>query len=78
MRMITIPNQSSVAEPLLEFDPAGCMKPSAYCQRVVDVMDGLVKFTLLTREVSTSRVDRYSLRRENAAPLSRRVNLPTL
>ena len=49
MRMLTIPNQSSVAKAFLEFDDAGRMKPSAYYDRVVDVMEELVKFTLLTR-----------------------------
>ena len=49
MRMITIPNQSSVAKAFQEFDEAGRMKPSAFYERVVDVMEELVKFTLLTR-----------------------------
>ena len=50
--MITIPNQSSVAKAYQEFDDAGRMKPSAYYDRVVDVMEELVKFTLLTRSWS--------------------------
>ncbi len=74
MRMITIPNQSSVAKAFLEFDEAGRMKPSAYYERVVDVMEELVKFTLLTRDVSPYLVDRYSERKESADELSRRVN----
>ena len=74
MRMITIPNQSSVAKAFLEFDDAGRMKPSAYYDRVVDVMEELVKFTLLTRDASTYLVDRYSERKESAEELSRRVN----
>ena len=74
MRMITIPNQSSVAKAFLEFDEAGRMKPSAYFDRVVDVMEELVKFTLLTRDVAPYLVDRYSERRESAAELSKRVN----
>ncbi len=73
MRMITIPNQSSVAKAWLEFDEAGRMKPSAYYERVVDVMEELVKFTLLTRDVAPYLVDRYSERRESAEQLSRRV-----
>ena len=74
MRMLTIPNQSSVAKAFLEFDEAGRMKPSAYYDRVVDVMEELVKFTLLTRDVSPYLVDRYSERRESAEALSTRVN----
>ena len=74
MRMLTIPNQSSVAKAFLEFDEAGRMKPSAYYERVVDVMEELVKFTLLTRDVAPYLVDRYSERRESAAELSKRVN----
>ncbi len=64
MRMITIPNQSSVAKAWQEFDEQGRMKPSAYYDRVVDVMEELVKFTLLTRRHSDALVDRYSERRE--------------
>ncbi|ABM37888.1 arsenical resistance protein ArsH [Polaromonas naphthalenivorans] len=78
MRMLTIPNQSSVAKAFLEFDEAGRMKPSAYYDRVVDVMEELVKFTLLTRGVSPYLVDRYSERRESAEALSRRVNQRSL
>lgn len=74
MRMITIPNQSSVAKAYLEFDDAGRMKPSAYYERVVDVMEELMKFTLLTRDVAPYLVDRYSERRESAEALSKRVN----
>jgi arsenical resistance protein ArsH len=74
MRMLTIPNQSSVAKAFLEFDEAGRMKPSAYYDRVVDVMEELVKFTVLTRDVSPWLVDRYSERRESAEALSTRVN----
>ena len=74
MRMITIPNQSSVAKAFLEFDEAGRMMPSACCDRVVDVMEELVKFTLLTRDVAPYLVDRYSERRESADELSKRVN----
>ena len=74
MRMLTIPNQSSVAKAFLEFDEAGRMKPSSYYDRVVDVMEELVKFTLLTRDVSPYLVDRYSERRESAEALSTRVN----
>jgi arsenic resistance protein ArsH len=74
MRMLTIPNQSSVAKAFLEFDEAGRMRPSAYYDRVVDVMEELVKFTLLTRDAAGYLVDRYSERKESAEALSVRVN----
>ncbi|MDR3098773.1 MAG: arsenical resistance protein ArsH [Paraburkholderia sp.] len=74
MRMLTIPNQSSVAKAFLEFDEAGRMKASAYFDRVVDVMEELVKFTLLTRDIAPYLVDRYSERKESAEALSKRVN----
>lgn len=76
MRMVTIPNQSSVAKAFQEFDDAGRMKPSPYYDRVVDVMEELVKFTLLTRDASPHLTDRYSERVETAGELSTRVNLP--
>lgn len=74
MRMFTIPNQSSVAKAFLEFDDVGRMKPSAYYDRVVDVMEELVKFTLLLRGQTDYLVDRYSERKESADELSKRVN----
>ena len=74
MRMVTIPNQSSEAKAFLEFDEAGRTKPSAYYDRVVDVMEELVKFTLLTRDVAPYLVDRYSERRESTEESGKRVN----
>ena len=74
MRMITIPNQSSVAKAFLEFDEADRMKPSSYYDRIVDVMEELMKFTWMTRDVSPYLVDRYSERKESAEALSKRVN----
>ncbi len=63
MRMITIPNQSSVARAYDEFDDDGRMRPSAYYDRLVDVVEELYKFTLVTRGVSDFLVDRYSERK---------------
>ncbi|MDA9557276.1 arsenical resistance protein ArsH [Vibrio sp.] len=74
MRMITIPNQSSVAKAYQEFDDNGRMKPSPYYNRIVDVMEELVKFTILTRGVGEHLVDRYSERAEKHAELSKRMN----
>lgn len=78
MRMITIPNQSSVAKAYQEFDDNGRMKPSPYYDRVVDVMEELMKFTLLTRDVAGYLTDRYSERKESAAKLEERVNLKAI
>lgn len=74
MRMVTIPNQSSVAKAFLEFEDDGRMKPSSYYNRIVDVMEELMKFTLLLRDNKNHFVDRYSERVESAEQLSKRVN----
>jgi arsenic resistance protein ArsH len=74
MRMVTIPNQSSVAKAFLEFDDSGRMKPSPYYNRIVDVMEELMKFTLLLRDNKEYFVDRYSERVETAEQVSQRVN----
>jgi len=74
MRMFTIPNQSSVPKAYLEFDDAGRMKPSPFYDRVVDVMEELVKFTVLLRDRKEFLVDRYSERKESAEQLTVRVN----
>ncbi|WP_371815402.1 arsenical resistance protein ArsH [Agrobacterium sp. AGB01] len=78
MRMITIPNQSSVARAYQEFDADGRMKPSSYYDRVVDVCEELVKFTLLTRDASAYLTDRYSERKEQALELEKRVSLKSI
>ena len=74
MRMLTIPNQSSVAKAWAEFDENDRMKPSSFYDRIVDVMEELVKFTLLTRDSADYLVDRYSERKESARELMARVN----
>ncbi|WP_193554550.1 MULTISPECIES: arsenical resistance protein ArsH [Pseudoalteromonas] len=74
MRMVTIPNQSSVAKAFLEFDENDRMKPSSYYNRIVDVMEELIKFTLLLRDNKDYFVNRYSERVESAEQLSQRVN----
>jgi len=74
MRMFTIPNQSSVPKAYMEFDDAGRMKPSPFYDRVVDVMEELVKFTVLLRDRQDYLVDRYSERKETAEQLMERVN----
>jgi len=74
MRMVTIPNQSSIPKAFQEFDENGRMRPSPLYDRIVDVMEELMKFTLLTRDRADYLVDRYSERVENAEALSRRVN----
>ena len=75
MRMFTIPNQSSIAKAFQEFDEDGRMRPSAFYDRVVDVTEELVKFTLLLRDRAPYLADRYSERKESVAELSSRVNL---
>ncbi|WP_448329167.1 arsenical resistance protein ArsH [Sulfitobacter sp. M13] len=74
MRLLTIPNQSSTPKAFLEFDEAGRMKPSPFYDRMIDVMEELMKFTLLTRDNKDCLLDRYSERKESAAELSKRVN----
>lgn len=69
MRMVTIPNQSSVAKAWQEFDEAGRMKPSAYYDRIVDVMEELVRFTVLLRPHAAQLTDRYSERCEANQPV---------
>lgn len=74
MRLLTIPNQSSTPKAFLEFDENDRMKPSGNYDRMVDVMEELVKFTLLTRGRSDYLVERYSERKESGLELIKRVN----
>jgi arsenic resistance protein ArsH len=78
MRMLTIPNQSSIAKAFMEFDDNDRMKPSSYYNRIVDVMEELMKFTLMTRDNNKYLTDRYSERVENAEQLMQRVNQRSL
>jgi len=75
MRLVTIPNQSSIPKAFEEFDEAGRMRASPLYDRIVDVMEELIKFTLLTRDRAEYLVDRYSERKESAEALMTRVNL---
>ena len=77
MRMVTIPNQSSVAKASDEFK-GGRMKPSAYYDRIVDVMEELMRFTVLTRSHVVQLTDRYSERKEDAAKLERRTRISAI
>ncbi|MBY5763736.1 hypothetical protein HFO06_11620 [Rhizobium leguminosarum] len=61
-----------------EFDADGRMKPSSYYDRVVDVCEELVKFTLMTRDASNYLTDRYSERKEEVEKLEQRVSLRSL
>lgn len=70
MRMFTIPNQSSVAKAYEEFDEAGRMLPSSYYDRIVDVMEELVRFTVLLRPHTAQLTDRYSERKDRAEPVA--------
>ena len=76
MRLLTTPNQSSVARAWDEFDDDDRMKPSSYYNRLVDVMEKLFRFTLLTRDIEDLLVDHYSERVESHAALSARLNTP--
>ena len=78
MRMFTIPNQSSVAMAYKEFDEAGRMKPSSYYDRIVDVMEELVRFTVLLRPHTTQLVDRYSERKEAGVPIDPATDLSAI
>ncbi len=74
MRLLTIPNQSSIPKAWLEFDDDNRMKPSSLYDRIVDVMEELVKFTLMTRDIKDHLVDRYSERKEDLAAFKKRIH----
>lgn len=78
MRMITIPNQSSVPKAFTEFDDDGRMLPSPFYNRIIDVIEELVKFTWLTRGHADYLVDRYSERVETVQETSKRVNMKSI
>ncbi|OYX73957.1 MAG: arsenical resistance protein ArsH [Brevundimonas sp. 32-68-21] len=78
MRMFTIPNQSSVAMAFNEFDDDGRMKPSSYYDRIVDVMEELVRFTILLRPHAAQLVDRYSERKAAGVPLDPQTDLSAI
>ena len=78
MRMVTIPNQSSVAKAFQEFDDAGRMKPSSYYDRIVDVMEELVRFTVVLRPHAVQLVDRYSERKEAGLSIDRATDLSSI
>lgn len=70
MRMVTIPNQSSVAMAYKEFGADGRMLPSSYYDRIVDVMEELVRFTVLLRPHTQQLTDRYSERKDRDKPVA--------
>lgn len=73
MRLLTIPNQFSTPKAWDEF-PDGRMRASPYYNRIVDVMEELMRFTVMTRDMRDTLTDRYSERVESAEALSKRVN----
>lgn len=78
MRMFTIPNQSSVAKAFNEFDDGGRMKASSYYDRIVDVMEELVRLTVLLRPHVNQLVDRYSERKEAGVPVDPNTDLSSI
>jgi arsenic resistance protein ArsH len=78
MRMFTIPNQSSIAQAFNEFDEDGRMKPSAYYDRIVDVMEELVRFTVLMRPHVSTLTDRYSERKQAYKPIDANADLSAI
>jgi arsenic resistance protein ArsH len=73
MRMVTIPNQSSIPKAWLEFQD-GRLPEGPFYRRIVDVMEELVKFTWLVRGRADYLVDRYSERVETVEAVHARVS----
>ena len=71
MRMVTIPNQSSVPMAFREFE-GGRMKPGPLYNRIVDVMEELARFTWMVRG-RPQLTDRYSERVETLEDVHKRV-----
>src|SRR3546814_9607793 len=78
VRMVTIPNQSGVPKAYQEFDDAGRMNPSPLYDRIVDVMEELVRFTVLLRPHGEQLVDRYSERKAGGRPVERGTDLSAI
>ena len=78
MRMFTIPNQSSIAKAYQEFDEDGRMKPSAYYDRIVDVMEELVRLTVLLRPHQETLTDRYSERKASDRAINTATDLSAI
>ena len=78
MRMVTIPNQSSVAKAFEEFDNAGRMKLSTYYDRTADVMEELIRFTILLRPHGAQLVNRYSERKGSGVPIDPATDLSSI
>mgnify|MGYP002266318754 CR=1 FL=1 len=74
MRMVTIPNQSSIPKAWLEFNSNGRLPEGPFYARIVDVMEELVKFTWMVRGRAEYLVDRYSERVETVAEVHKRVS----
>ena len=74
MRMLTIPNQSSIPKAWLEFNEGARLPEGPFYRRLVDVMEELVKFTWLVRGRKDYLTDRYSERVESAEEVHTRVS----
>jgi hypothetical protein len=57
---------------------AGRMKPSSYYDRIVDVMEELIRFTVLLRPHAAQLVDRYSERKAAGVPVDPSTGLSSI